>query len=71
MMYYREAFWERKGMWGKRRAGEPHATLVLKLCCLSGNKPEAGLHVQNPQTKHTDKRKVKLLRKKGELFLQA
>lgn len=66
MMYYREAFWERKGMWGKWRTWEPHAMRILKLCCLSEDKSKAGrLNVQNPKTKHTQKWKVKLLRKES------
>lgn len=42
MVYYREAFWEKKGMWGKWRTRDSHTTCIWKLCCLSGNKSKAG-----------------------------
>lgn len=58
MMYYKEAFWEKKGMWRKWRTWEPSAMLILKLCCLSGNKSRRALNVQNTRTKHIEKQKL-------------
>lgn len=42
MVYYKEAFWERKGMWGKWRTQGPHATQIWSSAVYQGINPRGG-----------------------------